>query len=449
MKYWKSERQEDLTLKITVIGAGYVGLVTAACFADLGNEVLCVEKVSSKLEKLCRGISPIYEPGLSEMLQRNIKEGRIQFTDRIEEGVRFSDVIFLCVGTPQGEDGKADLSQVEEASRQIAQNMTDYKLIIEKSTVPVNTHQWVKKTVKRYIKDKSIDFDVASNPEFLREGSAIYDFMNPDRIVVGVESERARKIMEELYRPFTEKGFPLLITTPAAAELIKHASNSFLAMKISYINMIADLCEKVGADINEVADGMGYDKRIGRDFLNAGIGYGGSCFPKDVQAFIKIAEDHGLDFGLLKETEKINRSRRRKFLDRIEDVLWISKDKNIAVWGLAFKPNTDDIREAPSIDIVRELDRLGANLRLYDPKAMENFRYLFPEKENISYVEDMYDALKDADALLIITEWDQFKNADLDRVKQLMRLPIVIDGRNVYDPKMMKEKGFEYYSIGR
>ncbi|WP_457623559.1 UDP-glucose dehydrogenase family protein [Persephonella sp.] len=436
-------------MKITVIGAGYVGLVTAACFADIGNEVVCVEKVSSKLEKLCRGISPIYEPGLTEMLQRNIKEGRIQFTDKIEEGVEFSDVIFLCVGTPQGEDGKADLSQVEEASRQIAQSMESYKLIIEKSTVPVNTHQWVKKTVRRYIKNSDIPFDVASNPEFLREGSAIYDFMNPDRIVVGVESEKAKKIMEELYKPFTEKGFPLLVTTPQAAELIKHASNSFLAMKISYINMIADLCEKVGADINEVADGMGYDKRIGRAFLNAGIGYGGSCFPKDVQAFIKIAEDHGLDFGLLRETEKINKSRRRKFLDRIEDILWIAKDKNIAVWGLAFKPNTDDIREAPSIDIVGELNKLGANLRLYDPKAVENFKTLFPEGDNISYPSDKYEALKDADALLILTEWDEFKDADLEKIKKLMRLPIVIDGRNIFEPEKMKEMGFEYYSIGR
>ncbi len=436
-------------MKITVIGAGYVGLVTAACFADLGNEVLCVEKVSSKLEKLCRGISPIYEPGLTEMLQKNIKEGRIHFTDKIEEGVNFADTIFLCVGTPQGDDGKADLSQVEEASRQIAQHMTDYKLIIEKSTVPVNTHQWVKKTVKRYIKNPDIPFDVASNPEFLREGSAIYDFMNPDRIVVGVESERARKIMEELYRPFTEKGFPLLITTPAAAELIKHASNSFLAMKISYINMIADLCEKVGADINEVADGMGYDKRIGRAFLNAGIGYGGSCFPKDVKAFIKIAEDHGLDFGLLKETEKINRRRREQFIEKIESVIWISKDKNIAVWGLSFKPNTDDIREAPAIDIVKQLKEAGANLRLYDPKAMENFKQVVPEGENVKYVSDKYEAVKDADLLVLITEWDEFRQADMEKVKQLMRLPIVVDGRNVYQPDEMRKIGFEYYSIGR
>ncbi|MEJ5172901.1 MAG: UDP-glucose/GDP-mannose dehydrogenase family protein [Hydrogenothermaceae bacterium] len=435
-------------MKITVIGAGYVGLVTAACFADLGNEVMCVEKISSKLEKLCRGISPIYEPGLDEMLQKNIKEGRIQFTDKIEEGVNFSDVIFICVGTPQSESGKADLSQVEEAARQIATYMDRYKLIIEKSTVPVNTHKWVKKTVKRYAKN-DIEFDVASNPEFLREGSAIYDFMNPDRIVVGVESEKAKQIFQQLYKPFTDKGYPLLITTPQAAELIKHASNSFLAMKISYINMVADLCEKVGADINEVADGMGYDKRIGRAFLNAGLGYGGSCFPKDVKAFVKIAEDNGIDFSLLKEVEKINQRRREKVIELIEDILWINKDKNIAIWGLAFKPETDDIREAPSIDIVKSLSQTGANLRLYDPKAMDNYKQLFPESDNLKYVDDKYDAVKDADILVIITEWKEFKEADLSRVKSLMRLPIIVDGRNIYDPKSVRDLGFEYYSIGR
>lgn len=435
-------------MRITVIGAGYVGLVTAACFAELGNEVMCVEKVSSKLEKLCRGISPIYEPGLDQMLQQNIEKNRIFFTDKIEDGIRFSDVIFICVGTPQSETGKADLSQVEEAARQIAVNMDSYKLIIEKSTVPVNTHKWVKKTVKRYTK-KDIDFDVASNPEFLREGSAIYDFMNPDRIVVGVESDKAKEIFKELYKPFTDKGYPLLITTPQAAELIKHASNSFLAMKISYINMVADLCEKVGADISEVADGMGFDKRIGRSFLNAGLGYGGSCFPKDVKAFVKIAEDNGVDFSLLKEVEKINQKRRYKVIELIEDILWINKDKNIAIWGLAFKPDTDDIREAPSIDIVKALSQAGANLRLYDPKAIENYKQIFPESENIRYVEDKYDAVKDADILVIVTEWKEFKEADLKKVKSLMRLPIIVDGRNIYQPQDVRSLGFEYYSIGR
>jgi UDPglucose 6-dehydrogenase len=277
-------------MKLTIIGAGYVGLVTSTCFAE---------------EMLNRGESPVYEPGLTEMLRKNIKQGRLHFVDKIKDGVAFSDVIFLCVGTPSCQLGNSDLSQVEEASRQVAWNMDSYKLIVEKSTVPVNTHQWIKKTLSRYA-ERDIEFDLASNPEFLREGSAVHDFINPDRIVVGVESERARRIFEELYRPFTEKGHPLLTTTPATAELIKHASNSFLSLKISYINMIADLCEKTGADVETVADGMGYDRRIGRAFLNAGVGYGGSCFPKDVKAFIKIAEEHGVDFGLLKEAEKIN-----------------------------------------------------------------------------------------------------------------------------------------------
>jgi len=435
-------------MKITVIGAGYVGLVTAVGFSDLGNEVICVDKIPSKLSKLSKGISPIYEPGLTELLQKQIKKGKIHFTDKIEEGVNFSDIIFLCVGTPQGDTGKADLSQVEEASIDLAHHMNSYKLIIEKSTVPVNTHQWVMTVIKRYLK-KDIKFDVASNPEFLKEGSALDDFMNPDRIVVGVESEKAKDMFKELYKPFVKKGIPLIITTPAAAELIKHASNSFLAMKISYINMVSELCEKVGADVNMVAEGMGYDKRIGRAFLQAGIGYGGSCFPKDVKAFIKIAEEHGINFSLIEEVEKINLKRRTNFIKRIKNVLWIIKDKNIAVWGLSFKPNTDDIREAPSIDIIRELEEAKANLKLYDPKASESFKSIFPEKQNLKYFDDKYEALKDTDALIILTDWEEFKKADLNKIKENMRLPIIIDGRNIYQPKDMKNKGFEYYSIGR
>ncbi len=436
-------------MKVTIIGSGYVGLVTAVCFSDLGHEVMCIEKDTNKLKKLKNGIVPIYEPGLDELLKKNLYNNRIYFSDSIQDGVKFSDVIYLCVGTPQGEDGKADLSQVEEASRQIALSMDQYKLIVEKSTVPVNTHQWVKKTIRRYIKNKEIHFDVASNPEFLREGSAIYDFMNPDRIVIGVESKRAEELLKELYKYFIDNNFKILITTPSAAELIKHSANSFLAMKISYINMIAELCEKVGADVNEVAEGIGLDKRIGRAFLNAGIGYGGSCFPKDVKAFIKIAEEHGVDFGLLRETEKINQIRRLKFIEKIEDVLWISKDKNIAIWGLSFKPNTDDIREAPSIDVVNALYKLKANLFLYDPKAMENFKEIFPENGSIHYAKDPYECVENADALLILTEWDEFVNIDLNKVKSKMRLPIIIDGRNIFDKKHMMELGIEYYSIGR
>lgn len=435
-------------MKITVIGAGYVGLVSAACFAEIGNEVICVEKVSSKLETLKKGESPIYEPGLSEVLKKNISEGRIKFTDKMEEAITFGEAIFLCVGTPQSDTGKADLSQVEEAARQIAETSSNYKLVIEKSTVPVNTNKWVKRTLERYSR-KGVEFDVASNPEFLREGSALYDFMNPDRVVVGCESERAEKIFRELYKPFTDKGFPLLVTNTAAAELIKHASNSFLALKISYINMVSDLCEKVGADIELVAEGMGLDKRIGRQFLNAGLGYGGSCFPKDVKAFVKIAEENGLDFTLLRETDSLNEARRPKFIDKIEEILWINKNKTIAVWGLAFKPNTDDIREAPAIDIVAALGDAGANLRMYDPKAAENFKMLASEGETVTYCSDPYEALDGADALIVLTEWDEFKEADFDKVKALLKLPIIIDGRNIYEPQDMKARGFEYYCMGR
>lgn len=435
-------------MKITVIGAGYVGLVTSVCLADIGNEVMCVKKSIDKLDELNKGMSPIYEPGLSEMLQTNLEEGRICFTNKMDEGVNFSDVLFVCVGTPESKVGKADLSQVEEVARQIAEEMDSYKLIIEKSTVPVNTHKLIKRTIKRYARN-DLEFDIASNPEFLREGFAIYDFMNPDRIVVGVESKRAEELFKEIYKPFAENGNVLIIKEIAAAEIIKYASNSFLAMKISYINMLSDLCETANLDINLVADGIGADKRIGRDFLNAGIGYGGSCLPKDVKAFINIAETYGVDFGLLKETEKINRNRRRRFLEKIEDIMWITKGKNIAVWGLSFKPDTDDIRETPSLDIVKGLMDDGAILKLYDPEAMDNFKKFIPENNQVEYLDDKYDTLNDADALLIITEWEEFQNADLNIVQERMKLPIIVDGRNIFDPGLMEEEGFEYYCVGR
>jgi len=433
-------------MKLTVVGGGYVGLTTGVCFAHLGHEVMVVEKIPQKVELLRAGRSPIYEPGLEELMHESLSSNRLKFTTNLKEGLEFSDVIFICVGTPQRPDGSADLSQVEEVARETAKLMTSYKLLIEKSTVPVNTHQLIKKTVQRYIKSPDIPYDVASNPEFLREGSAIEDFLKPDRIVVGVESERAKKIFEELYKDFN---CPIIFTDPATAELIKHASNSFLAMKISFINMIADLCEKTGADIKLVADGMGYDKRIGRDFLNAGIGYGGSCFPKDVKAFIRIAQDYGLDFGLLREVDRINQERPIRFVEKVKRVLWSVKDKKLAVWGLAFKPNTDDIREAPSIKIVDMLLREGAKLSLYDPKAMENFKLLFPEGKGISYAKDPYSAVESAEGLLILTEWQEFKRADLGRVKGLMALPLIVDGRNVYEPEEVRALGFEYYPVGR
>jgi UDPglucose 6-dehydrogenase len=408
---------------------------------------MVVEKLPEKVQALKEGKVPFYEPGLEEMLKENLSLGRLFFTTGLKEGLDFSDVIFICVGTPQRPDGSADLSQVEEVARETAKLMEGYKLLVEKSTVPVNTHKLIKRTVERYLKmrGKILEFDVASNPEFLREGSAVRDFLEPDRIVIGVESERARRIMEELYKDFK---CPIIFTDPATSELIKHASNSFLAMKISYINMVADLCEKVGADVRLVAEGMGYDKRIGREFLRAGIGWGGSCFPKDIKAFIKMAKDHGVDFSLLEEVDKINQRRAVQFVEKVKSVLWSLKDKTLAVWGLSFKPNTDDIREAPSLRLVPMLLKEGARLKLYDPKAMENFKKLYPPGKDLDYAPDMYSAVEGASALLIFTEWEEFQKADLRRVKELMELPIIIDGRNIYDPDVVRGLGFEYYGVG-
>jgi UDPglucose 6-dehydrogenase len=434
-------------MRLTVVGAGYVGLTTAVCFAHLGNEVMVVEKLPEKVQALKKGEVPFYEPGLEEMLRESQSLGRLSFTTDLKEGLDFSDVIFICVGTPQKPDGSADLSQVEEVAGETARFMEGYKLLVEKSTVPVNTHKLIKRTVERYLKrrGKILEFDVASNPEFLREGSAVRDFLEPDRIVIGVESQRAHQIMEALYKDFK---CPIIFTDPATSELIKHASNSFLAMKISYINMVADLCEKVGADVRLVAEGMGYDKRVGREFLRAGIGWGGSCFPKDIKAFIKMAKDHGVDFSLLEEVDKINQRRAVQFVEKVKSVLWSLKDKTLAVWGLSFKPNTDDIREAPSLRLVSILLREGARLKLYDPKAMENFKKVYPPDKDLDYAPDMYSAVKGASVLLIFTEWDEFQKANLGKVKELMELPIIIDGRNIYDPDVVRGLGFEYYGVG-
>jgi UDPglucose 6-dehydrogenase len=438
--------KKRINMKITVIGAGYVGLVTAACLADVGHQVLCAKKSKKKFEMLKKGISPIYEPGLSEMLQRNIEENRIDFTTDIKKAVEFSKVIFICVGTPTSQGGNADLSQVEDVVTSISKYMDDYKLIIEKSTVPVNTHLKIREMVKE---KTDIEFDVASNPEFLAEGTSVYNFMNPNRIVVGVDSERARKIFEEIYEPFTSKGYPLLFTDIPSAEIIKYASNAFLAIKISYINMISDLCEKTGANIDDVSQGVGLDHRIGDKFLNAGLGYGGSCLPKDVNALIHTYKEHDLDIGLLQETEKINQNRRKIFYQQVEETLGEIEGSTITLWGLAFKPNTDDIRAAPAIDIARKLQDAGANLKLYDPEAEENFSSILPESENITYFQEKYDALKDSEALLIITEWDEFKESDLNKIKELMTSPTIIDGRNILDKDSLENKGFKYISMGR
>lgn len=431
---------------VCVIGAGHVGLVSAACFAKLGHQVIAVDKNEERIHQLQQGHSPFYEPGLDELLHEGVAEQRLTFSSNFADGVNRSEIIFICVGTPPMADGGADLSQVEEVARMVAHTMTDYKLIVEKSTVPVKTSQWIKRTVGLF-KRSSVEFDVASNPEFLREGTAIQDFMKPDRIVIGVESERAKALMLKLYDGFN---CPVLVTDINTAEIIKHASNSFLAMKISFINMIADLCERTGADVQMVAEGMGYDRRIGRSFLNAGAGYGGSCFPKDVKAFAKIAEELGLNFELLKEVDRINESRVGRLMERIKEALWMCRNKTIGVLGLAFKPDTDDIRESVSLKMIRQLLDQGARLKLYDAKAAENMKREFPPQPDVvQYVNSPYEAAQDAEALLILTEWEEFKHLDLTRVKALMRTPIIVDGRNVFEPQRVRELGFEYYCMGR
>ena len=433
-------------MKIGVIGTGYVGLVTAVCLADLGHDVVGTDVVADKIDKASRGISHIYEPGLEELLKANLKKGNLNFTPDLDKAIQSSDVLFVSVNTPQKEDGSADMTFVESVSRKIADNLNDYKVVVEKSTVPVKTSMWIKKTITS-CKKKDVDFDVASNPEFLREGSAVSDFLNPDRIIIGVETEKARDILVKIYEKFKDR---ILVTNIDTAEIIKHASNSYLALKISYINLIAELCEKTDADVNQVAKGMGFDPRIGSQFLKAGLGYGGSCFPKDIRALTKIGEDLGVNMNLLREADRINLDRIDFFVEKTKKALWILKDKKIAVLGLAFKPETDDIREASSIKIIKKLLDEDSCLRLYDPRAMENMKKIFPEKSpQISYVKSPYEAVKEANALLIITEWDEFKELDLKKIKEVMDNPIIIDGRNVYDPSEVRELGFEYYSIGR
>ncbi|MFA5410899.1 MAG: UDP-glucose/GDP-mannose dehydrogenase family protein [Candidatus Omnitrophota bacterium] len=429
-------------MDISIIGSGYVGLVSGACFAELGNKVICADNDTKKVAFLNSGNLPIYEPGLDELITINRKKKRLKFTSSIKEAVQGSEIIFIAVGTPALDNGEADLTGIENVARNIALNLTGYRLIVEKSTVPVQTGEWVKQTIQTYIRRK-IKFDVASNPEFLREGQAINDFMHPDRIVVGVESKKAEEMLVNLYKPLNAQ---IVVTDIKSAELIKHASNSFLATKISFINAIARICEKAGADSVEVAKGMGLDRRIGVNFLNAGIGYGGSCFPKDVDAFISISEKLGYSFELLKEVREINREQRVYFLNKIKDALWIVKDKTIAILGASFKPNTDDIRNAPSVDIIRALDQEGARIRLYDPQAMEKAKEVLPR---IVFAKDPYEACRKSDCLLIITEWDEFKELDFLKIKKLMKRPLVIDGRNIYEPKRMQKLGFTYIAIGR
>ncbi len=429
-------------MDICVIGTGYVGLVSGVCMADIGHNVICVDNNKEKIDGLKKNVVPIYEPGLEKLMIKNVKEGRLTFSTSIKEGVEKSSVIFIGVSTPPKPNGQADLSFVEQVAREVANHMTSYKVIVDKSTVPVKTGEKVAETIKRYNK-KKIDFDIVSNPEFLREGSAIDDTMNPDRIVIGVGNKRAEKIMKELYEPLNAR---VVVTDIESAELIKHASNSFLALKISFINAVANICESSGANVEEVALGMGLDKRIGRSFLNAGIGYGGSCFPKDVSAFISIAGQLGYDFKLIKEVEAINKNQVKLFIKKIEETLWILKDKVVGILGLAFKPNTDDMRNAPSIDIIKALQKEGATIRAYDPQGEENSKKIF---ENVTYCKNPYEVAQGADALVLITEWDEFKELDMERIRNLMVHPVLIDGRNLYSPKEMEEHGFIYKSVGR
>lgn len=429
-------------MKLTIIGTGYVGLVTGTCFAEVGHHVICVDNDAAKVKLLQSGGIPIYEPGLQELVQKNVAAGRLSFTDNTAEGVEKSDVVFIAVPTPPLPDGSVDLSFIERVARDIAAAMTAYKIVVDKSTVPVKTGERVAETIKRYCKSK-VDFDVVSNPEFLREGFAVGDLMKPDRIVVGVRSPRAVAAMKEIYGPFKA---PIIVTDVASAELIKHAANSFLALKISYINAIATVCEAAGANVQEVAEGIGLDERIGRRFLNAGIGFGGSCFPKDLSAFIKISEQVGYDFQLLKEVQRINSAQMDRFVKKITDTLWVLRDKKIGVLGLAFKQNTDDVRMSPAIDLCARLQKEGAALRVHDPKAMEKARPLLP---NATYVDDMNAVPEGCDALVIATEWEEFKALDLERAKNMLTHPIMFDGRNLFDPADMAKRGWIYKSIGR
>lgn len=431
-------------MDLSIIGSGYVGLVTGACFADVGHNVICVDNDPQKIEALQSGKVPIYEPGLEELIHRNVSAHRLRFSGSIQEGVENSQVVFIAVPTPQQPNGDVDLSFIEKVAREIAGVLTSYRVIVDKSTVPVKTGEKVAESIKRYNRHGA-KFDVVSNPEFLREGCAVADLMHPDRIVIGAQSEHAVGLMKKVYEPFMA---PILVTDINSAELIKHAANSFLALKISYINAVSAICEASGADIEKVADGIGMDRRIGRHFLNAGIGYGGSCFPKDLAAFITISEQLGVPFNLLKEVQRINTGQKERFLKAIRESLWVLREKKIAVWGLTFKPDTDDIRSSVAIDLVIDLLREGAHVTAYDPKGMEKAREL-KSIEAAKLATSALDAVEGAEALIIATEWSEFANVDLAMVKQKMTTPIVFDGRNLFDPETMGQLGFRYHSIGR
>ena len=439
--------------RIAVLGLGHVGLPTALGFVELGWEVIGADDDAAKVASIQSGQVPFYEPGLNELLARGLASGRMTLTHHVEEAVRAATILFVCVGTPQKETGEADLSQIEATARVISHNLNGYKLIVEKSTVPAITARWIKKTVTRFAKlvdasaGQAAEFDVASNPEFLQEGKAVENLFHPDRIVVGVESERARALLERLYLPLQR---PILFTSVSTAELIKHAANAFLSTKISFINMVADICEEVGADVSQVAHGIGLDPRIGREFLNAGIGFGGYCFPKDLRAFMYLAREYGVDCGLLQEVEKINLQRTALFLKKVRRAVWVLQGKKLGVLGLAFKGGTDDIRESPALRVVKALLEEGARLRVYDPQAMDAVRREVPPRDgHMEYCSSAYETAREADALLVVTDWDEFRKLDLARLHELMEVPVIIDGRNLLNPEAVRAAGFEYVDMGR
>jgi UDPglucose 6-dehydrogenase len=431
-------------MKIAVVGTGYVGLVAGACFAESGNDVVCVDKDGGKIRTLRAGKMPIYEPGLEELVRRNRHENRLTFTTTLPKAVRASSMIFIAVGTPQGEDGSADLQHVLEVAREVARAMNGYKVIVNKSTVPVGTAARVREVIRR---ETTHPFSVVSNPEFLKQGAAIDDFMKPDRVVIGAEDPRAREIMEELYAPFTRTGAPIMTMDCASAELTKYAANAMLATRISFMNEVANVCEAVGADVDEVRRAIGADKRIGTSFLFPGVGYGGSCFPKDVKAMIHFASEQDYDFRILRAVEEVNSAQKTRLAMKMRSHFGSLKGRTIAVWGLAFKPRTDDMREAPSIPLIKALLAEGADVQAYDPQAAKVARGIFGSK--VTFAAKNYDALKGADCLAIVTEWNEFRRPDFEKMRKLMRSPVIFDGRNLFEPEQMKQSGFTYYSIGR
>ena len=432
-------------MKITVIGTGYVGLVAGACFADMGNEVICIDNNLKKIEQLQNGIIPIYEPGLEELVKANTAEKRLTFSTDIDNAVKTSEVCFIAVGTPQGEDGSADLQYVFNVAKSIAQSMNGYKVIVDKSTVPVGTAEKVTEIIKQ---NTNHPFDVVSNPEFLKQGNAVDDFLHPDRVVIGSNSDRATQIMQDIYAPFFRTGNRVIVMDVKSAEMTKYASNSFLATKISFMNEIANLCEKVGADAEMVRVGMSTDSRIGNKFLFPGLGYGGSCFPKDVKALIKTGQENNCEMSIIASADRVNKSQRKSFVEKIVHRFGENLEgKTFAVWGLAFKPKTNDMREAPSITIINSLLEKGAKLKAFDPKAVDDAKFYF--KDKITYAKTAYDALDNADGLLLLTEWNEFRRPDFEKIKTMMKTPVIFDGRNQYDTKRLEEKGFEYHQIGR